>query len=358
MKKKYQIIYDALKQEIADGLFGEGEFLPTEQELAARFKTSRPTVAKALEKLRIQKAIERRSGFGTIVLESELTRGKKIGLLVPRFGQTEIFEPICSAIEEEGRKRHWQIIPPTGLGTSRNATETAELLSLKFIREKADGVFFIPVEHIADGEQFNLSIIERLKAAGIQVILLDRDIVAWPSQTACDLIGIDNIQAGFVVTKHLLDQGCRKIVFATWPAPATTVQLRIMGCHEALLKAGVGAKALVVQEISQEENVSCVAAIMQHHPSGLICANDATAAVLMRQLLDAGISIPTKLRVAGFDDVKYASLLSVPLTTYHQPCEDIGRAAVSAMFLRLQCPDVAPHRITLQGSLVLRQSTK
>jgi len=78
----------------------------------------------------------------------------------------------------------------------------------------------------------------------------------------------------------------------------------------------------------------------------------------MRQLLDAGISIPEQLKVAGFDDVKYASLLSVPLTTYHQPCADIGRTAADAMFLRLEHFAAAPRRTFLQGHLIARRSTQ
>ena len=358
MKKKYQTIYDTLKQEIMGGLYGEGEFLPTEQELADRFETSRPTVAKALDMLRMQKAIERTAGFGTVVLESELTRGKKIGLLIPRLGQTEIFEPICAAIEEEGRKHHWQVIRPTGAGDSLSAAKTAERLCLQFIREKTAGVFFSPVEHVSGGEELNQSIIERLKDAGIQVVLLDRDVVDWPGQTSCDLIGIDNIQAGYVVARHLLDKGCRRIVFATRPAPAPTVKLRIMGCQKALIQSGASPDALTVQEVPENETEPCTEAIMQHQPDGLVCANDATAAILMRQLIDAGISIPEPLKVAGFDDVKYAALLSVPLTTYHQPCDDIGRAAATAMQLRLEHPESAPRRTTLQGHLILRRSTE
>jgi DNA-binding LacI/PurR family transcriptional regulator len=358
MKSKYQTIHDTLKNEIADGIYGEGEFLPTELKLAGRFEASRPTVAKALDMLRMQKLIDRRAGFGTVVLESVLTRGKKIGLLTPSLGKTEIFEPICAAIEEEGRKHYWQIHRPTNIGTSRDAAEAAERLCIQFIREKTHGVFFAPVEHISDVQQFNESIINRLTQAGIQVILLDRDVVDWPGQTSNDLVGIDNIQAGFVIAKHLLDQNCRRLVFATRPNPASTIQLRIMGCREALLQSGQSAEALTVQEVPVDETIPCADAIMQHQPDGLICANDATAAALMRQLLDSGVSIPAQLKVTGFDDVKYASLLSVPLTTYHQPCYDMGRAAAAAMHLRLEDPSAAPHRITLQGRLICRSSTE
>ena len=92
-------------------------------------------------------------------------------------------------------------------------------------------------------------------------------------------------------------------------------------------------------------------------PDGLICANDEMAADLMRKLLDAGIRIPKTLHVAGFDDVKYAEFLSVPLTSYRQPCAEIGRSAVNVMLNRIAHPDSAPVRVYLQGELITRFST-
>ena len=352
MKRKYIEIFEALEDEIRSGIYSEGSLLPTELELCERFDASRPTVAKALDMLRRKKAIDRCAGFGTVVLQSELTRGKPIGLLIPRLGETEIFEPICAAIERAGAEYHMQPIrPPSYAG---DVAETAERLCRRYINESVSGVFFTPVEHVADSEQLNLSILTRLKEAGIPVVLLDRDVVDWPGQTQHDLIGIDNIQAGFVVATHLVDRGCEHIVFAARPEPAMTVQLRIMGCREALLQSGRDPESLIVQDLPDGTSSD---AIMEHQPDGLICANDATAAELMRQLIDRGVSVPEQLKVAAFDDVKYASLLSAPLTTYRQPCEDIGSTAVDVMMLRIEHPAAAPRRITLQGELIIRAST-
>ncbi len=50
------------------------------------------------------------------------------------------------------------------------------------------------------------------------------------------------------------------------------------------------------------------------------------------------MSVPDKVRMVGIDDVKYASLLSVPLTTIHQPCSSMGAVAISAMLDRLRDP--------------------
>ena len=56
------------------------------------------------------------------------------------------------------------------------------------------------------------------------------------------------------------------------------------------------------------------------------------------------------------DDVKYASLLSVPLTTIHQPCAEIGTVAIGTMLERLRQPKLPARDILLNFRLVVRES--
>ncbi len=66
--------------------------------------------------------------------------------------------------------------------------------------------------------------------------------------------------------------------------------------------------------------------------------------------------MPAKIRMAGIDDVKYASLLSVPLTTIHQPCTAMGAIAVNTMLERLRQPNLPARDILLNFHLVIRDS--
>ncbi len=58
----------------------------------------------------------------------------------------------------------------------------------------------------------------------------------------------------------------------------------------------------------------------------------------------------------GIDDVKYASILQVPLTTLHQPCRDLGAAAIFAMLERIAHPSMPARDILLDCRIVVRQS--
>ena len=82
-------------------------------------------------------------------------------------------------------------------------------------------------------------------------------------------------------------------------------------------------------------------------------SNDQTAAKLIRTLAIMGLSVP-EVRVAGFDDVRYATLLTIPLTTIHQPCRAIGQAAVRLMQKRLHHPDRAAQQVLLPFTLIVR----
>ena len=67
-------------------------------------------------------------------------------------------------------------------------------------------------------------------------------------------------------------------------------------------------------------------------------------------------NLPRDLRIVGIDDVEYAKLLPVPLTTIHQPCREIGQAAVAAMLDRIEQPEMLTRDILLDCSLMVRNS--
>ena len=76
----------------------------------------------------------------------------------------------------------------------------------------------------------------------------------------------------------------------------------------------------------------------------------------MHALRALGRRVPDEIRLVGIDDVDYAGLLPVPLTTLRQPCREIGVSAMRAMVDRVGQPDLPPREILLHGTLVVRES--
>ena len=77
---------------------------------------------------------------------------------------------------------------------------------------------------------------------------------------------------------------------------------------------------------------------------------------LVRELQQQGRQIPQDIRVTGFDDVKYASLVSPRLTTVQQPSRSIGEVAFRAMAERIALPSLPSRTLTLAPTLVVRES--
>jgi GntR family transcriptional regulator of arabinose operon len=350
---KYRAIFVELQRAIKTGKYKEGQRIPSEAQLSRRFGASRLTVARALNELEAAGLIERRAGSGSYVTQMPKRQGRTFGLLIPELGQTEIFEPICQGMARACRTTHDELIWGAATRDIESHEQQALQLCDYYISKDVSGVFFAPLEYTPGRHEVNIQILEKFQRAGIPVILLDRDIYPYPARSHCDLVGIDNRRAGFAVTTHLLKQGCKRIVFLAWPNSAATVDARITGYSDAIKRAGL--RELV--ELGNAESPEWIGELIRrHNPDGLVCANDRTAGQAMIRLNEFGIDIPSKIRIVGIDDVKYASIFHVPLTTLRQPCHDIGTAAVWAMIERIEHPNLPARDILLDCQLIIRRS--
>ncbi|MDE1176395.1 MAG: substrate-binding domain-containing protein [Edaphobacter sp.] len=253
--------------------------------------------------------------------------------------------------------RHFSLVWGGSLGPHSASEIQAENLCQRFLELGVSGVFFAPFEITKARNEVNQRIVEAFDKAGIPVVLLDRDLEAYPRRSRYDLVGIDNRRAGYMLTQHLLEQGCTRIFFLARPGSASTVDARIMGYRDALFQYGLQCSVDDVKSMDPGDK-EAIATIMRHEkPQAIICANDVTAMRLMQSLAANAYTVPDDLLVASFDDVKHAELLVVPLTTIHQPCMEIGAEAIAAMLERVARPELPARDILLDFSLVSRMST-
>ena len=222
---------------------------------------------------------------------------------------------------------------------------------------RVSGVFFAPIEATALKNEINLAIVSTLKEAGIPVVLLDRDIVDYPDRSGFDVVGIDNRRAGCVAAQHLIGAGCRRIAFLGRLYLAPSCVARSAGYRDAIAASPIKMGPALVERLDPTEQATVKRILQEYRPDGIICSNDRMAALLMRTLTELKIAIPEQIRIVAFDDVKYASLVAVPFTTIHQPCAQLGAAAIQAMAQRIVDPGSPGREILVDFHLVVRESS-
>ena len=282
--------------------------------------------------------------------------GLLFGLLIPNLGDTEIFGPICQGMSEAPQARKNALLWGNIVADPGNKDEQAWRRCQQYISKKVAGVFFAPLERTAGSDQANYRVISELERARIPVVLLDRCILPYPKRSGHDLIAIDHRRAGYIVTEHLLNLGCRRIAFVAYYKSASAVAARIDGYRHALFASG----ALVEPDLVKYLNSGIESEVRQVmetlRPEAIVCANDRIAGHLMHSVIRLKYRIPEDIRIVGIDDVEYANLLPIPLTTVHQPCREIGVAAMAAMLERVTNPDMPVRDILLDCKLVIRDS--
>ena len=355
---KYRQVYDVLLDEIRSGRLRGGDRLPSEAALEKRFGASRITVGRAVRELQLAGFVDRRAGAGTFVRRpSTSSRAPRLfGVVAPEAGETEIFDPILRAMTSVPGAPPYALLYGSVASDEASKDERALDLCRQYIDRGVAGVFFAPIELTPSAASVNREVVDRLDRARIPVVLLDRAVEPYPARSRHDVIGIDNRRAGYIMTTHLLAAGSRRLAFFGQPNAASTVEARLSGYREAVLMAGYAADASSVVRADPGDVERVRALVLDERPDGIVCANDRTAAVLMRVLLDLGVRIPGEVRLVGIDDLDYAGLLPIPLTTLRQPVREIGMAAVSALSERVAQPQLPPRDIFLHPTLVVRRS--
>jgi GntR family transcriptional regulator, arabinose operon transcriptional repressor len=353
---KHRRIFDYLRTSIQSGQFKPGDRIPSEIELGGMFGTSRITAAKAVLDLQRMGLVARRPGAGTHVLAHARAAGRTFGLLIPELGLTEIFEPICHGMISSSTDRADALLWGHASSSARESAKEAEHMLESFLVQKVAGVFFAPLELFGEKDAVNRRIVMLLERAHIPTVLLDRCYLPYPERSKYDLVGVDNRRAGYVAAAHLLHLGARRLAFMGAVHSANTVDARITGFHEAMRAFGITPDWKPVWRGDPQDESFVREMLDAVRPDGVVCANDITAARLMQALLNHGVRIPDELRVVGMDDVKYASLLPVPLTTIHQDCAGIGAVAMATMNQRLNHPDLPPRDLLVPFRLVVRRS--
>jgi len=197
-----------------------------------------------------------------------------------------------------------------------------------------------------------------IKGLGIPFVLID-SYIDLPD--VCN-IGLEDEKGGYIATRHLLENGHRRIAFASPSIRAGgVVEKRLDGYKRALQEFGVtfDPTLLFTQEMFVEEGRK-LGHILAEKPdiTGIFASADILAAGIMTGLRESGVCVPRDKSIVGFDDNYLCRLTNPCLTTIHQDAEQKGILAMDMLLSQLRHEPVENRSLILPVSLVERESVR
>lgn len=164
------------------------------------------------------------------------------------------------------------------------------------------------------------------------------------------------------ITQHLIDLGHRRIAFISGPEKLLASVERKRAFYETLQHNNIDADPRLYAEgdFSFSKGLDAAQKILTqiNRPTAIVCANDLTAIGAMQTAHKLGIHIPYDLSITGFDDIPEAKINTIPLTTVHQPLQEMATASVTALIHYLATGKMLAFDPIFECELVVRGSTK
>jgi DNA-binding LacI/PurR family transcriptional regulator len=255
-----------------------------------------------------------------------------LGLLVTDV-QNPFFMEILRGVEDVAQKNGYLVI----LCNSKEDTDRERQYIEVLCAEAVAGAILVPAR---EGKT-DLTV---FAAQGIPVVAVDRQV----SGGAIDSVMIDNVQAACNAVTHLLAAGYRRIGMIVGPLDTTTGRGRLAGYREALQRAGVPVDpSLERYGPLDEESGRRLAEELLALPEpveALFAGNNWITMGILQAVHAHRLRIPGDLAIVGFDDLQWAELGSITLTSVVQPAYEMGCVATERLIQRLQHPDITGYQ--------------
>jgi LacI family transcriptional regulator len=175
-----------------------------------------------------------------------------------------------------------------------------------------------------------------------------------------DALAVDDRGSARLMGEHLARTGHRRAIILAGTRGRAYAAARTSGYVEGLLAAGADVQdiRIVNCEVSRQGGFDAAAQLIREGLDGtdvLVAINDTVAIGVLAACRAAGVDVPGRVSVTGFDDVPLARDLTPGLTTIALPFTEIGVRAIE-MAVRDRPEGAGPARETFRGVLIVRGS--
>ncbi|QJT83367.1 transcriptional regulator RbsR [Kosakonia sp. MUSA4] len=275
----------------------------------------------------------------------KINQTRTIGMLITA-STNPFYSELVRGVERSCFERGYSLVLCNTEGDEQRMNSNLETL----MQKRVDGLLLLCTET----HQPSQEIMQRYPS--IPTVMMD-----WaPFNGDSDLIQDNSLLGGDMATQYLINKGFTRIACITGPLDKTPARLRLEGYREAMMRAG-----LTIREGDEIESdfefgggFDAMQALlaMSERPQAVFIGNDAMAVGAYQALYQAGLKIPQDMAIVGYDDIELARYMTPPLTTIHQPKDELGELAIDVLIHRIAEPGLQQQRLQLTPILMVRGS--
>jgi DNA-binding LacI/PurR family transcriptional regulator len=347
------------KNIVASGVLRDRRAATTLEEVALKAGVSRATVSRVVNgSPRVSADIRR--GVETAIAELGYVPNRAARSLVT--GRTASIGVVIN--EPTGRLFNDPFFPRLlrGIGGSLAGRDLQLVLLMPESPEEAERTTdYLIAGHVDGAVMVSLHgddrMVSRLSNASIPLVLVGRP----PQGIAASFVDADNRQGARSAVEHLVAGGARVIATVAGPSDMPAGIDRLAGYRDALAAAGLPGDSDLIGygDFTQEGGAAAMGRLLAARPDidGVFAASDLMAAGVLAALSATGRRVPTEVAVVGYDDSAVATSTNPPLTSVHQPIEEMGREVARLLVEAIDGTNRAKRRVILATDLVKRASS-
>ncbi|EJG0604100.1 ribose operon transcriptional repressor RbsR [Cronobacter sakazakii] len=297
-------------------------------------------------RLRVEDAIRTLNYAPSALARSlKLNQTRTIGMLITA-SSNPFFSELVRGVERSCFERGYSLVLCNTDGDEQRMNRNLETL----LQKRVDGLLLLCTET----HQPSPAIMKRYPA--IPTVMMD-----WsPFDGGSDVIQDNSLLGGDIATRYLIDKGYTRIACVTGPLDKTPARLRLEGYRAAMQRAGlpVAEGYEVIGDFEFAGGLRAMQSLLalSEPPQAVFMGNDAMAVGAYQALYQAGLRIPQDIALVGYDDIELASYMTPPLTTIHQPKDELGELAIDVLIHRMAQPELQQQRLQLTPELMVRGS--
>ncbi len=274
-----------------------------------------------------------------------------LGVLVPRLN-SHFMSSVLAGMENAASREGYNLI----IAQSLEDAEKEKTNAATMFNKRVDGLLISLSYNTQD-----ISHLEPFFKRKIPVVFFDR---VYPHSESTSVV-IDNYTAAYNITKHLVEQGCKRIMHLGGNMLRNVYKDRFNGYRQALSDHHLPfpEKLHLTSTLSEEAGTAAAAHILalnpKERPDAVFAANDTAAVYCMLALKTAGLRIPQDIAFAGFNNDPISRVIDPNLTTVDYSGHIIGDTAVTNLTNHLKGISnlYITNFITLRADLVIRKSS-